>query len=155
MTSPGSGRKTAWRVSTERNLFISPRLTAACLEILSASFSATRRAISGLARTAALPASMASPGHRWMNGTDWPATKCAAGAEWLAPKKEAQLEWSTNQAGVYTLAVQFIDRDLNYSPPTVAVMTIVPPWYLNPKIAGPLLVLNLGLLCWAFFARTL
>src|SRR6185436_1897455 len=33
--------------------------------------------------------------------------------------------------------------------------TIVPPWYLNPKIAGPLLALNLALLGWAFFARTL
>src|SRR5262245_43921465 len=50
------------------------------------------------------------------------ARECAASSEWLAPKKEAQMEWSTNQPGVYTVAVQFIDRDLNYSPPAVAVL---------------------------------
>jgi len=74
---------------------------------------------------------------------------------WSAPIKQPRLEWSTNQPGLYTLAVQFIDRDLNYSQPTLATLTIVPPWYLNARIAGPLLAGNLGLLGWAFVARTL
>jgi signal transduction histidine kinase/CheY-like chemotaxis protein/ligand-binding sensor domain-containing protein len=79
----------------------------------------------------------------------------AGRAEWLTPRKDGQLEWSTNTPGVYRLAVQFIDRDLNYSTPTVAVLTLVPPWYLNARIAGPLVGLNLSLCAWAFAARFL
>ncbi|MBI4662316.1 MAG: response regulator, partial [Verrucomicrobia bacterium] len=37
----------------------------------------------------------------------------------------------------YTIAVQYIDRDLNYSKPAVATMTVVPPWYLKASITVP------------------
>src|SRR5206468_2156857 len=37
--------------------------------------------------------------------------------DWSAPQKETQFEWSTNRVGNYLLAVQYIDRDLNYSEP--------------------------------------
>ncbi|MBI2925265.1 MAG: response regulator [Verrucomicrobia bacterium] len=74
---------------------------------------------------------------------------------WSAAIKDSQIEWSTNQPGTYTFEFQFIDRDLNYSKPTLATLTIVPPWYLNAKIAGPMMAGNLGLIVWAFVARLL
>jgi ligand-binding sensor domain-containing protein len=63
---------------------------------------------------------------------------------WSAAFKNAQIEWMTNEVGTYTIAFQFIDRDLNYSKPTLATLTVVPPWYLNAKIIGPIGVANLG-----------
>jgi len=38
---------------------------------------------------------------------------------WLPGTSETQFDWQTNRAGTYTFAAQYIDRDLNYSPPTV------------------------------------
>jgi PAS domain S-box-containing protein len=51
-----------------------------------------------------------------------------------------------DKAWAYTLAVQYIDRDLNYSKPTLAVLTVVPPWYLNARIIGPAIAANVALL---------
>jgi PAS domain S-box-containing protein len=44
---------------------------------------------------------------------------------------------------------------LNYSSPTLAYLTIVPPWYLNALIMVPAGGGVLGLLGWAFVARSL
>lgn len=38
---------------------------------------------------------------------------------WSHPRRQAQLEWTAAAPGDYTLAVQYIDRDLNYSAPTL------------------------------------
>src|SRR6185436_2161588 len=50
-----------------------------------------------------------------------------------------QFEWSTgtNQPGVHTFALRFIDRDGNYSEPALAMIRLLPPWYLNAAIAVP------------------
>jgi signal transduction histidine kinase len=60
--------------------------------------------------------------------------------------------WQPPKPGTYTFAVQYIDRDLNYSKPTVALLTVVPPWYLNARIAGPIAFANAALLGLASFA---
>jgi len=56
---------------------------------------------------------------------------------WLPATRETQFEWSTNRAGNYTFAAQYIDRDLNYSPPTILRLNVVPPWYANLAIMMP------------------
>ncbi|MBI4326091.1 MAG: hypothetical protein HY674_12610 [Chloroflexi bacterium] len=65
---------------------------------------------------------------------------------WQEAIRESQLDWSTNKAGTYTFAIQYLDRDLHYSKPTLATLTIVPPWYLNARIMGPAIAGNLALL---------
>jgi signal transduction histidine kinase/ligand-binding sensor domain-containing protein len=57
---------------------------------------------------------------------------------WREPIHDSQLDWSANKPGTYTFAVQYIDRDLNYSKPALATLVIVPPWYLNAWIVAPL-----------------
>ncbi|HYV26202.1 MAG TPA: ATP-binding protein, partial [Candidatus Eisenbacteria bacterium] len=74
---------------------------------------------------------------------------------WSPPQKEPQFEWSTNCIQNYTLAVQYIDRDLNYSVPALVPLTIAPPWYLNAWIAVPSATGIGGLIVWAFVARGL
>ena len=76
-------------------------------------------------------------------------------AGWSRPSNATQIEWTTNRAGAYQVAFQFIDRDLNYSKPTLAALTIVLPWYLNAWIVGPLTTGNLALVGWEFVARAL
>ena len=68
---------------------------------------------------------------------------------------EPQFHWNAPETGEHTLAVQYIDRDLNYSPPTLVPLRIVPPWYLNAWIMGPFGGTTGGLLVWAFIARSL
>jgi signal transduction histidine kinase/streptogramin lyase len=65
---------------------------------------------------------------------------------WSSAIKSAQIEWMTNQPGAYTFEFQFIDRDLNYSLPTMGTLTVVPPWYLNARIVGPAAAANVALL---------
>ncbi|MBI4658630.1 MAG: hypothetical protein HY735_07245, partial [Verrucomicrobia bacterium] len=74
---------------------------------------------------------------------------------WSAPQKDAKFEWTSERAGHYTLAVQYIDRDLNYSEPALVPLRIEPPWYLNAWIAVPSFGTVGGLLVWAFVARSL
>jgi len=59
-------------------------------------------------------------------------------SDWGAPVGRTQFEWTPQQAGVYTFEVQAIDRDLSYSQPAAVVFTIVPPWYLDVRIALPM-----------------
>ncbi len=72
-------------------------------------------------------------------------------ATWSAPTLQRRLEWSTNRAGVYSLAVQFIDRDLNYSKPAVATLTVVPFWYRDARIMAPAGGGLMALLGWSGF----
>jgi signal transduction histidine kinase len=74
---------------------------------------------------------------------------------WLPATRETQFDWHTNRPGIYTFAVQYIDRDLNYSPPTVLRLKVAPVWYANAFITVPGGTAALGLVVWAFVARAL
>ena len=74
---------------------------------------------------------------------------------WGPTSTKTEVEWSGKEAGDWTLAVQFIDRDLNYSPPTLAVLKVVLPWQTNPAIMMPAGFAVIGLAIWAFVARLL
>jgi signal transduction histidine kinase/CheY-like chemotaxis protein/ligand-binding sensor domain-containing protein len=74
---------------------------------------------------------------------------------WGPANTRTEMEWSGQEAGDWTLAVQYIDRDLNYSQPTLAALKVVLPWQANPAILVPVIALLLGLLGWAFVARAL
>ena len=74
---------------------------------------------------------------------------------WQPPSTQAQFEWPFNSRGAYTVFVQEIDRDLNYSRAAVAHLTIVPSWYANAVIMVPAGAGVLGLLGWAFVARAM
>jgi PAS domain S-box-containing protein len=76
-------------------------------------------------------------------------------AAWLPPTRNAELEWPFQAAGEYTFFAQSIDRDLNYSTPAAAHLTIVPPWFANAWIMVPSGGVLLGLVGWAFVARAL
>jgi signal transduction histidine kinase/CheY-like chemotaxis protein len=60
-----------------------------------------------------------------------------------------------SKPGAYTFAVEYIDQDLNHSPPARLVLSIVPPWYANAWIVVPAGTIACGLVAWAFVARTL
>ncbi len=74
---------------------------------------------------------------------------------WNPPDTATQIEQSFSEPGPWTLAVQFIDRDLNYSPPTLAVLNVVLPWHANPAIIVPGGVAVGVLALWAVVARFL
>jgi ligand-binding sensor domain-containing protein/PAS domain-containing protein len=74
---------------------------------------------------------------------------------WNTPTRATQFEWPAPKRGDYTVFVQEIDRDMNYSTPAVAHLTVVPPWYFNGWIMVPSGGLFLGLFGWAFVARVL
>jgi signal transduction histidine kinase/ligand-binding sensor domain-containing protein/DNA-binding response OmpR family regulator/protocatechuate 3,4-dioxygenase beta subunit len=74
---------------------------------------------------------------------------------WLPATSETQFEWGTNRVGTYTLAVQYIDRDLNYSPLARLTLKVTPLWYANAWIVAPAGGTALGLISWAFVARVL
>lgn len=88
-----------------------------------------------------------------------PGTKTAGEletlADWQGTTSMPQWEWTTNRSGVYTLAVQYVDRDLNRSKPGVVVLHLVPPFYANAFIMVPSGGVLLGLVGWAFVARSL
>ncbi len=88
------------------------------------------------------------PGHQ----TDAPAK---TNALWVAADSSPQFAWRTNKAGAYTFFAQMIDRDLNYSAPAVVHFEIVPPFYANAWIMVPGGGALLGLVGWAFVARSL
>jgi len=76
-------------------------------------------------------------------------------AHWQPPGTATQLEQTFAKRGAWTLAVQFIDRDLNYSKPTLAKFNVVLPWHANMAIMIPAGVGVVGLLGWAFAARAI
>ena len=74
---------------------------------------------------------------------------------WQPVLTEPQFVWNAPATGEHTLAVQYIDRDLNYSLPTLVPLRIVPPWYLNAWIMGPFGGTTGGLLVWGFLSRSM
>jgi signal transduction histidine kinase/CheY-like chemotaxis protein/ligand-binding sensor domain-containing protein len=74
---------------------------------------------------------------------------------WSPPGTATQIEESFKEPGPWTLAVQFIDRDLNYSPPAVIPLSVILPWHANARIMVPAGLGVAGLLGWAFVARLL
>ena len=133
-------------VQTDRaytNLNALPQITAGRLVTFKANAVDFRtRPEKRLYRYAVVPGNLTAPPGR----TD---------AQWSKPTRATLFEWPSKQRGDYTVFVQSIDRDLNYSPPAVAHLTIVPPWYLNALIMVPSGGLFLGLFAWAFVARAL
>src|SRR6185369_3261958 len=88
--------------------------------------------------------------YRWIEGTPG-AEALKADAAWSKPTKERRMEWTTNRLSTYSLAVQSIDRDLNYSKTALATITIVPLWYRNASIMAPAGGALLGLMGWSGF----
>ena len=76
-------------------------------------------------------------------------------AHWAPAGTATQLEKTFREPGEWTLAVQFIDRDLNYSKPTLTVLRIVRPWHEDARVMLPAGFGVCGLLGWAFVARRL
>jgi signal transduction histidine kinase/DNA-binding response OmpR family regulator len=74
---------------------------------------------------------------------------------WNVPDTATQIEHSFLEPGPWTLAVQFIDRDLNYSQTTVVPLNVVLPWHANMAIMVPAGAGVAGLLGWAVVARLL
>ena len=74
---------------------------------------------------------------------------------WNPPTLAAQFDWNPKAPGDYTFFVQSIDRDLNYSEPVRAVLSVVTPWYANSWIMVPGGIGLAGLFGWAFVARSL
>jgi signal transduction histidine kinase len=74
---------------------------------------------------------------------------------WQPPDTATQLEQTFAKPGAWTLAVQFIDRDLNYSNPTLATFNVALPWHANRAIIVPAAVGGVALLVWALIARML
>lgn len=77
------------------------------------------------------------------------------GIAWSDVLTGSELEWSTNRPGNYTLAVQFIDRNLNLSPPRTITLQVKAPWFQRASVMVPLIGLNLGLLGWGIYAGIL
>jgi signal transduction histidine kinase/ligand-binding sensor domain-containing protein len=75
--------------------------------------------------------------------------------DWSRVQRGNLISWSTHHAGTYTMAVQFIDRDLNYSRPAVLAFVAEIPWFRNILYLGPLAAFNGCLIGWGLWARVL
>ena len=73
------------------------------------------------------------PKNRWYRYDLLPgivdARQLASKHDWQTATKQTEHSRILDRAGTYTFAVQYIDRDLNLSPATVAFLEIIPPWY--------------------------
>jgi signal transduction histidine kinase/DNA-binding response OmpR family regulator/ligand-binding sensor domain-containing protein len=76
-------------------------------------------------------------------------------ANWQPPGTTTQLEQTFAKPGAWTLAAQFVDRDLNYSKPTLATFNVTLPWHANRAIIVPAALGGVVLLGWALIARIL
>jgi signal transduction histidine kinase/DNA-binding response OmpR family regulator/ligand-binding sensor domain-containing protein len=74
---------------------------------------------------------------------------------WHEPTLATRFEWNPPAPGEYTFFVQSIDRDLNYSEPARVFLRIVRPWFANAWVTVPGAGAGVGLLGWAFVARSL
>ncbi|MEW6160723.1 MAG: two-component regulator propeller domain-containing protein, partial [Verrucomicrobiota bacterium] len=82
-------------------------------------------------------------------------TDVATISEWLGPVGEQPFDHVFDRVGRYTLAVRYMDRDLNYSPASLLHVEVVPPWYANAWIIVPGGAGIAGLLVWSLLARSL
>lgn len=71
---------------------------------------------------------------------------------WQAPTSIPSWDWTPDRPGEYTFALQYVDRDLNQSAPKLLSITVIPPWYLNARAAGPIGAALLGLLGLSWFS---
>jgi len=53
------------------------------------------------------------------------------------PSRETRLELTPDKPGNYIFEVQAIDRDLNYSEPSIIRLEVIPHWYLNTWVILP------------------
>jgi signal transduction histidine kinase/CheY-like chemotaxis protein/ligand-binding sensor domain-containing protein len=74
---------------------------------------------------------------------------------WSTPQPESRYDWRPDEAGLHTVAVQYIDRDLNHSVPFRTEVMIHPPWYMNAWITVPGGGTAFALVGWAVVARSL
>lgn len=74
------------------------------------------------------------------------------GAGWSKATTETVVERIFEEPGDWTLAVQFIDRDLNYSEPVFAKLSVALPWHANASIIVPAGLGALGLISWGLVA---
>ncbi|MCX6872102.1 MAG: hypothetical protein NTY84_15985, partial [Verrucomicrobia bacterium] len=58
-------------------------------------------------------------------------------SKWEESTSSTQFERVFDKAGDYTVAIQYVDRDLNYSDPTIRHLHITLPWIKNPWIVIP------------------
>ncbi len=65
------------------------------------------------------------------------------------------MDWRPDRAGLYSVAVQYIDGELNYSKPVVANLRVVRPWSANPFVLVPGALILMASIGWAFVARAL
>ncbi len=72
-------------------------------------------------------------------------------ADWGAATSSTTHEMQFNESGTFTLVVQAIDRDLNYSQIKSVTFSVIPRWYENPRIAAPASVGVFGLLALSLF----
>jgi signal transduction histidine kinase/CheY-like chemotaxis protein len=75
---------------------------------------------------------------------------------WSEPSERNLIEWRPAKAGSYTVALQYIDRDLNYSEPVLSTVTVRPPWFLSAWVLGPGIAVNsiLLLVSWVALRRS-
>jgi signal transduction histidine kinase/ligand-binding sensor domain-containing protein/CheY-like chemotaxis protein len=91
---------------------------------------------------------------KWLRGSV-PLADLEKNEGWSEPQRESHYDWRPQAPGLHTVAVQYIDRDLNYSTPFRTEIIIRPPWYMNAWITVPGGGAALGLVGWAWVARAL
>ncbi len=74
---------------------------------------------------------------------------------WLPVTQRDKFDWYGDESGEFTFFVQSIDQDLNLSPPARAYLSVVTPWFANAWIVTPMAFGGLGLVGWAFVARSM
>ena len=65
-------------------------------------------------------------------------------SKWEESTSSTQFERVFDKAGDYTVAIQYVDRDLNYSDPTIRHLHITLPWIENPWIKFPVCGVFMG-----------
>ena len=68
--------------------------------------------------------------------------------------RSMEYEFTPKEPGIYTFAVQYVDVDLNYSAPVAVVLSVVPVWYRNARIAVPGGIALGGLLLTSFVSTS-
>gem|GEM_PF-712134 len=68
---------------------------------------------------------------------------------WSEPLNQDNVYLRADRSGIQTVAVQYIDQDLNYSEPAFAALAIRPIWYLSAGFLVPVVALNAGLVVYA------
>ena len=74
---------------------------------------------------------------------------------WILTGKASEISWRAERRGPFTLAVQYIDRDMNYSSLALVPLTVFTPWYADARVIVPGGVAIFLSMVWAFVARSL